>query len=291
MEWFRRKSFTPITQEKKDLPSGLWIKCEQCGEVLYTKELERRLNVCWKCENHFKITSDYYLKILLDEGTFNEVDACLESTDFLSFKDRKKYGDRLAEIQKKNGIKEAIIAGTGKIHGYKVCLGVMDFRFIGGSMGSVVGEKVKRLTELAQKDVIPLILVSTSGGARMQEGLTSLMQMAKTSAYLSRFSYEGGLFISILTDPTTAGVLASFASLGDIIIAEPGAHIGFAGPRVIKQTIGEELPEGFQSSEFVMVHGFIDMIVNRKELKETLGQLLDFHTPDGQKPQTTDSLK
>ena len=287
MDWFKRKDSGLMPQEKKELPHGLWRKCDKCDEILYEKELERHLNVCWKCQFHFQVTSDLYFKILVDKGTFEELDSNLESKDFLNFKDKKKYNERIVEAQKKSNLKDAIVIGAANIMGNPVGLGVMDFRFIGGSMGSVVGEKVKRITEYARKNQRALILVSSTGGARMQEGLTSLMQMAKTSAYLAKFSKEGGLFISILTNPTTAGVLASFASLGDINIAEPGAHIGFAGPRVIKQTIGEDLPEGFQRAEFILEHGFVDMVVSRKDLKTTLDQILNFFNGHEKRPKTT----
>ncbi len=276
MTWFKRKEKGVLTTEKKVLPDGLWIKCEQCGEVLYRQELERNLWVCNKCHFHFRIGSHHYIKILLDEGSFEEFDSELRSVDPLKFKGKKKYADQLRDAARKTGMNEAVRTGYGSIDGKKIVLAVMDFSFIGGSMGSVVGEKVTRAAERALKDDLPLVVISSSGGARMMEGAISLMQMAKTSAALARFSDRGGLYISVLTNPTTGGTTASYAMLGDINIAEPGALIGFAGPRVIKETIGQDLPEGFQRSEFVLQHGFLDMIVERQHMKETLSKLIDF---------------
>ncbi|NVM01057.1 MAG: acetyl-CoA carboxylase carboxyltransferase subunit beta [Candidatus Helarchaeota archaeon] len=283
MSWFKRSISGLLTREKKDLPKGLWVKCENCGVILYVKELRRNFNVCIKCNFHFKMGCGGYINMLVDEGSFLETDANMKSKDFLDFKGKEKYSEKLISTMRKVNLNEAIRTGFGVISGYKVVIGVMDFGFIGGSMGSVVGEKVKRSVERAMNEHLPLIIVSASGGARMMEGLTSLMQMAKTSAKIAEFSRSGGLYISILTNPTTAGVMASYAMLGDIIIAEPGALIGFAGPRVIKQTIGEDLPEGFQRSEFVLEHGFIDMIVNRREMKEKLTKILDFFIGDHNK--------
>ncbi len=276
MTWFKRKEKGVLTTEKKVLPDGLWIKCEQCGEVLYRQELERNLWVCNKCNFHFRIGSYHYIKILLDEGSFEEFDGGMKSVDPLKFKGKKKYADQLRDAIKKTGMNEAVRTGFGTINGRKIVLAVMDFSFIGGSMGSVVGEKVARATEKALENDLPLIVISSSGGARMMEGAISLMQMAKTSAALARFSDRGGLYISVLTNPTTGGTTASYAMLGDVNIAEPGALIGFAGPRVIKETIGQDLPEGFQRSEFVLQHGFLDMIVDRHEMKETLFKLIEF---------------
>ncbi len=276
MTWFKRKEKGVLTTEKKVLPDGLWIKCEQCGEVLYRQELERNLWVCNKCHFHFRIGSHHYIKILLDEGSFEEFDAELRSVDPLKFKGKKKYADQLRDAARKTGMNEAVRTGYGSIDGKKIVLAVMDFSFIGGSMGSVVGEKVTRAAERALKDDLPLVVISSSGGARMMEGAISLMQMAKTSAALARFSDRDGLYISVLTNPTTGGTTASYAMLGDVNIAEPGALIGFAGPRVIKETIGQDLPEGFQRSEFVLQHGFLDMIVERQHMKETLSKLIDF---------------
>ncbi|NOY77497.1 MAG: acetyl-CoA carboxylase carboxyltransferase subunit beta [Calditrichaeota bacterium] len=276
MAWFKRKEQGVLTTEKKILPDGLWIKCEQCGEVLYRQELERNMWVCHKCNFHFRIQSGHYIRFLLDDGSFEEFDQKMRSVDPLKFKGKKRYSDQLREAIKKTNMNEAIRTGYGKIDGQPVVLAVMDFSFIGGSMGSVVGEKVARAAERATEKKLPLIVISSSGGARMMEGAISLMQMAKTSAALARFSDQGGLYISVLTNPTTGGTTASYAMLGDVNIAEPGALIGFAGPRVIKETIGQDLPEGFQRSEFVLEHGFLDMIVHRQKMKETLSQLIRF---------------
>ncbi len=276
MAWFKRDKPGLIPQKKKEMPDGLWVKCEGCGEIIYKKQLAQNSYVCSRCNFHFRIKGDDYIKLLLDSDTFQETDATLESKDFLDFKDKRRYADRLKAAMEKTGLKDAIRIGYGKIGGIPLVFGVMDFSFIGGSMGSVVGEKVARAVDRARERKIPLIIVSASGGARMMESVISLMQMAKTSARLARFSDEGGLYISILTNPTTAGVVASYAMLGDINIAEPGALIGFAGPRVIKQTIGQDLPEGFQRAKFQLEHGFVDMVVNRQEMKETLVKILTF---------------
>jgi len=280
MEWWRRATFGLIPQKKKELPEGVWIKCDNCKESLYYKDLDNNNYVCTRCDYHFKIPSDKYISYLVDEKSFYEIDADMKSSDPLKFKDRKKYKDRLKSAMSKTGLNEAIQTGVGRIDNMPVVIGVMDFRFIGGSMGSVVGEKVKRAIEKAMELEVPLIIVSASGGARMMEGILSLMQMAKTSAKLAEFNRKNGLYISVLTNPTTAGVMASYASLGDVIIAEPDALVGFAGPRVIKQTIGEDLPKGFQRSEFLMEHGFIDIVVNRKEMKNTIARLIKFFKDD-----------
>jgi acetyl-CoA carboxylase carboxyl transferase subunit beta len=272
--WFRKpKKIKP--QPKKAVPDGLWLKCDDCGEILYRKELEKNLWICEECGHHFRISARKYVEILTDE--FIEKDSELEPNNPLEF---KEYIDKLTADRNKTGLKEAIITGEARINGHRVALGVMDFSFRGGSMGSVVGEKVKRLIYFAKDQMIPLIIVSASGGARMQEGILSLMQMAKTSSALAELSRTNIPYISILTNPTTAGVMASYASLGDIIIAEPKALLGFAGPRVIQQTINQELPQGFQTSEFVLEHGMLDAIVPRNKLKETLVKLLDFFTKD-----------
>jgi len=276
MAWFKRDKSGLIPQKKKELPNGLWLKCDNCKEVVYKKELDRNLYVCMKCGYHFQMKSTMYVKILLDDGKFEEFNAHIKSVDALKFKAQKKYSDQLKDTIKKTGSNEAVITGFGKISGYPVVFCVMDFSFIGGSMGSVVGEKVARATKVAIDKKLPLIMVSASGGARMMEGAMSLMQMAKTSAYLAKLSDSGLPFISIVTNPTTGGVSASYAMLGDVIIAEPGALIGFAGPRVIKQTIGQDLPEGFQTSEFLLKHGFVDVIFTRKEMKEKLAFMLKF---------------
>jgi acetyl-CoA carboxylase carboxyl transferase subunit beta len=273
MAWFKRLSRN-ISGEKRELPEGLWTKCENCGEIIHKSQLELNLWTCHKCNFHFRIISREYIDILIDRGTFKEMDKKMRSVDVLNFVDTKPYKDRLKEAMKNTGLNEAIVTGTGKMNGISVVIGVMDFRFIGGSMGSVVGEKVARAIEKSLKTKNPLIIVSASGGARMMESALSLMQMAKTSAMLTKLSEAGIPYISILTDPTTGGVTASYAMLGDINIAEPGALIGFAGPRVIKQATGKDLPEGFQRSEFLLEHGFIDLIVHRKELKNRVVQIL-----------------
>lgn len=276
MDWFKKAKSGLTGKEKKDIPDGLWSKCPECGEIIYTRQLEKSFWVCGSCNYHFRIPSQKYVDILLDDGKLEEYDAKLESRDPLKFKDSRKYPDRIKTAQAKAGLKDAVRAGIGMIGSIEISFVMMDFRFIGGSMGSVVGEKVARAIERSIERNIPLIIVSCSGGARMQEGILSLMQMAKTSALLAVLAQKGLPFISILTNPTTAGVMASYASLGDIIIAEPKALLGFAGPRVIQQTIGQELPEGFQSSEFFLEKGFLDKIVERSQLRETLILLLNY---------------
>lgn len=275
MSWFKRSKQNIISSEKKDLPEGSWVKCEKCGEMLHKTQLDDNYWTCNKCGYHFRIGSKEYIQILLDKGTFRETDKNLKSNDPLKFVDTKSYKSRILEAQKKTGLVDAIRTGTGEINGHKVVFGCMDFQFIGGSMGSVVGEKVARAVDRAIKLEVPLIIISQSGGARMMEAALSLMQLAKTSARLTRLNKAGLPYISILTDPTTGGVTASFAMLGDFNIAEPGALIGFAGPRVIKQAVGKDLPEGFQRSEFLLERGFIDFIVHRKELKTRVTQLLE----------------
>jgi len=272
MKWFRRRKKLKPALERKIVPDGLWQKCKDCGEILYRKELERNLFVCKKCGYHFRIGSQDYLKILLD-GELAEQDDDITTADPLRF---DGYLRKIKDTQEKKGLKEAIVTGEGVIGGFDVEVAVMDFGFSGGSMGSVVGEKVKRAILRAIENRTPLIIVSSSGGARMQEGIFSLMQMAKTGSALSELEKAKLLYISVLTDPTTAGVMASYSSIGDIIISEPGALLGFAGPRVIKQTIKQKLPEGFQRAKFLLEHGFIDMIVERKELKNTLIRILSF---------------
>ncbi len=279
MAWFTRskENISPDSQ-KKDLPDGLWEKCPSCGEIIHKKQLESNLWTCLKCGYHFRIGSSEYIEILLDTGSFKEMDKKMKSADPLEFTDTKKYSTRIQETIKKLGLNDAVRTGTGKINNIEVAFGCMDFKFIGGSMGSVVGEKIARLIDKAYKSKIPLIIVSASGGARMMEGAFSLMQMAKTSSRLARLAEVKIPYISILTDPTTGGTTASYAMLGDIHIAEPKALIGFAGPRVIKQTIGKDLPEGFQKSEFLLEHGFIDIVTPRKELKDTIYNLITFMT-------------
>lgn len=275
MAWFRRskKSITTETQ-RKDIPDGMWTKCDGCSEIIHRKQLEQQFYTCAKCNFHFRIGSKEYISILIDDGTFKEIDKKIHSTDPLDFKDSKRYKDRIKETIRKTELFDAIRTGTGKVNGIEVVIGAMDFSFIGGSMGSVVGEKVARAIQKALKYKLPLIIISSSGGARMMEGALSLMQLAKTSARLAQLSDNGIPFISVLTDPTTGGVTASYAMLGDINVAEPGALIGFAGPRVIKQTIGKDLPPGFQRAEFQLEHGFVDVVVHRKDMKETISKLL-----------------
>jgi acetyl-CoA carboxylase carboxyl transferase subunit beta len=275
MAWFKRskENISPETQ-KKELPDGLWEKCPSCNEIIHKKQLEVNLWTCIKCGYHFRIGSKEYIDILLDKNSFKELDKKMRSADPLNFEDTKKYSIRIQETIKKVGLNDAVSTGTGKLNGTEVAFGCMDFKFIGGSMGSVVGEKIARLTDRAYKNKLPLIILSSSGGARMMEGAYSLMQLAKTSSRLSKYSELGLPYISVLTDPTTGGTTASYAMLGDVHIAEPGALIGFAGPRVIKQTIGKDLPEGFQRSEFLLEQGFVDIIVPRKDLKETIYNVL-----------------
>ncbi len=277
MAWFKRskENIAPDTV-KKELPDGLWEKCPSCDEIIHRKQLELNLWTCSKCNYHFRIGSEEYIKILFDEGSFKEYDKKIRSADPLDFKDSKKYSDRINETIKKTGLNDALKSGIGKIYGKEVSLACMDFKFIGGSMGSVVGEKISRAIDRAIKNKIPVIIISASGGARMMEGAYSLMQMAKTSARLAKLAEAKLPYISIMTDPTTGGTTASYAMLGDVNIAEPKALIGFAGPRVIKQTIGKDLPEGFQTSEFLLEKGFLDLIVHRKELKQKISSLIDF---------------
>jgi acetyl-CoA carboxylase carboxyl transferase subunit beta len=275
---FGKPKYTIVRLKKKEIPQGLWTKCEGCGEVLFNKNLEENLFVCQKCDYHFSLTAPARIELIVDKGSsFNEYDPDMISLDPLEFKGPKTYKDKLAADQLSTGLKDAVITGDGLINSKKTVLVVTDSRFIMGSMGSVVGEKITRAIEAATKNKLPLIIVSGSGGgARMYEGMYSLMQMAKTSAALKYHHQAGLLFISVLTNPTMGGVMASFAGLGDIIIAEPKALIGFAGPRVIEQTIRQKLPPGFQKSEFLLDHGLIDMIVPRKSLKDTLSKMLDY---------------
>lgn len=262
--------------KKKEIPQGLWEKCTKCDEIIYTKQKEENMNMCPRCSFHYPMTAHERIKLLTDEDSFNEIDPNLVSIDTLKFEGVSSYSEKLASSTKKSGLKDAIICGTAKLSGQDYALGVMDFRFLGASMGAVVGEKVTRLTELATAKKIPLVIVTASGGARMYEGMISLMQMAKTSGALHRHAEAGLAYIVIMTHPTTAGVTASFASLGDIIIAEPEALIGFAGPRVIKDTTQAKLPEGFQTSEFLLKKGLIDRIVERKNLRTELNLLLEY---------------
>jgi len=278
MSWFKRKDNKIKDSKKKSIPDGLWDKCPSCNEILYRPELEKNLSVCHHCNHHFRVTPQVYVNLLLDSGSETHLFQNLESEDFLKFKAGKKYHQQIVTAKTKTGEKDAIKVYDGKINGQSVILAIMNFQFIGGSMGSVVGEAVSRSIQKAAELKVPLLLVCASGGARMQEGAISLMQLAKTSTKLAKFAKNGGLYIPILTDPTTGGVTASYGMLGDIILAEPGALIGFAGPRVIKQTIGQDLPKGFQRSEFLLEKGFIDHIVSRSEMKEKISTLISLLT-------------
>jgi acetyl-CoA carboxylase carboxyl transferase subunit beta len=273
MAWFRKDKKPLTAQDRRDVPTDVFDKCQGCGEILYRERLAQNLDVCPNCGHHIRIGADAYLIILLDSGTFEETHADLRAADPLKFTDLKPYPERIAAAEAK-GKSEAVITGQGKLDGIDIVIAVMDFGFIGGSMGSVVGEKVARAARAALASKRPLVVVSASGGARMQEGIYSLMQMAKTSAVLARLHDAGIPFVSILTHPTTGGVTASFSMLGDVNLAEPGALIGFAGPRVIEETIKQELPQGFQRAEFVRDHGMVDRVVDRRELKETVARIL-----------------
>ena len=278
MSWFKRikTGITTSTSEKKETPEGLWYKCPSCKTIIPSKEHEDNLWVCIKCGYHERIGSEEYFAILFDENRFEELNANLVADDPLGFVDTKKYSDRLIDSQKKTGLKDAIRTATGKLEGQPITIACMDFRFIGGSMGSVMGEKIARAIDYSIEHRTPLLIISKSGGARMMEAAFSLMQMAKTAAKLTRLSEAKIPYLSLMTDPTTGGVTASYAMLGDLNIAEPEALIGFAGPRVVKETIGKDLPKGFQTAEFVLEHGFLDFIVKRTELKQKLSQLLLF---------------
>jgi acetyl-CoA carboxylase carboxyl transferase subunit beta len=277
LAWFTRKpEETQGTPKKVVIAEGLWIKCDSCKEIMARAEVERAGRVCPKCHYPFRISSRERITLLVDAGTFEEYQTGIASVDPLTFKDTKRYRDRLKAAKQKTTMEEAVVTGVARLGGHPVVLCVFEFGFLGGSMGSVVGEKLTRAIELAIDKHVPVIIVPASGGARMQEGILSLMQMAKTSAALARLGEAGLPYFSVLTDPTTGGVTASFAMLGDVILAEPRALIGFAGPRVIAETIRQPLPEGFQRSEFLLEHGQIDMIVERRELKDTLRRLLAF---------------
>ncbi len=275
MSWFRRSQENISSDnQKKDMPEGMWVKCSSCGEIIHKGTLEQNLWVCNKCNFHFRISSKEYFSILFDDGKFKEHDAKMTSKDPLNFVDTKKYKDRVKETIKKTGMFDALRYASGKMNKKEIVIACMDFGFIGGSMGSVVGEKIARAVDKSMKSKAPLIIISASGGARMMEAAYSLMQLAKTSAKLAQLAEAKIPFVSLMTDPTTGGVTASFAMLGDINIGEPGALIGFAGPRVIKQTIGKDLPEGFQRAEFLLEKGFLDLVVHRKDLKGTIANLL-----------------
>ncbi len=279
--WFSRgKAPKPTTEEsdRLEIPGGLWTKCRGCAEMIYSRELERSRQVCPKCGYHFRLSVEQRIDLICDRHSFEEFSADLRSSDPLSFKDSLKYKERLKRAEKKAGAPDAVRAGRARIEGKPVVIGIFDFGFMGGSMGIVVGEKLTQVAEIALEEKVPAIIVSASGGARMQEGLFSLMQMAKVTAALERLGQARLPYISVLTDPTTGGVAASFAMLGDINVAEPGALIGFAGPRVIEQTIKSTLPEGFQRSEFLVEHGMVDLIVHRDELKQALSRFISYLT-------------
>ncbi|WP_338441872.1 acetyl-CoA carboxylase, carboxyltransferase subunit beta [Synechococcus elongatus IITB4] len=282
LDWFaNRRKTEPVVHDyqEREIADGLWTKCEACDALTYTKDLQANLMVCLQCGHHMRIYSDERIRQLIDPGTWQFLDEEVSPTDPLGFRDRKSYSDRLRETQAKTGLSDAVRTGLGLIEGQPVALGVMDFRFMGGSMGSVVGEKLTRLIEKGTDQRSPVIIVCASGGARMQEGMLSLMQMAKISGALERHREAGLLYLPILTHPTTGGVTASFAMLGDLIIAEPKALIGFAGRRVIEQTLREKLPDDFQTAEYLQAHGFVDAIVPRTQLKKTLAQLIRLHQP------------
>lgn len=281
-DWFanRQKTDPPIhEQQEREIADGLWTKCEVCGVLSYTKDLSGNQLVCTECGHHMRVDSEERIKQLIDDKTWKPLNEHLRPTDPLKFRDRKPYSDRLRDMQEKTGLTDAVQTGTGLLDGLPVALGVMDFSFMGGSMGSVVGEKLCRLIEHATKERFPVVIICASGGARMQEGMLSLMQMAKISGALERHREAKLLYIPVLTHPTTGGVTASFAMLGDIILAEPKATIGFAGRRVIEQTLREKLPDDFQTSEYLLQYGFVDAIVPRTQLKKTLAQLISLHQP------------
>ena len=287
MTWFKKREEEGKEgrekREKMELSDELWLKCNSCNEIVYRKVIERNLQVCPKCNYHFQIPARRRVECTVDPGTFVEYDANLTSVDLLQFKDLKRYPHRIKESQESSGQKDAVICGEARIESHPVMIGIFEFNFMGGSLGSVVGEKITRLIERAIEKRVGVIIFCASGGARMQEGILSLMQMAKTSAALGKLREARIPYISVLTDPTTGGVSASIGMLGDIIIAEPKAMIGFTGPRVIKETIRAELPEGFQRAEFLLKHGMVDLIVERKDLQHTLASLLEMLETDGQK--------
>jgi len=276
MAWFLRSKANIEEQQKREMPDGLWTKCPDCGEIMYKTELEEGFFCCKKCGYHFRIGYKEYVSIILDENTFQETNTEIRSTDPLNFVDTKPYPNRLEEGYKKTNLNDALTTGYGKINGYDVSIAIMNFSFIGGSMGSVVGEKFLRAAKYSLENKIPLLVISASGGARMQEAALSLMQMAKSASILSELDKNKIPYISLMTDPTTGGVTASYAMLGDINIAEPGALIGFAGPRVIEQTIRKKLPQGFQKSEFLLEKGFLDSVVSRKNLKDFLTKVISW---------------
>ena len=273
--WFKKLN-EPKLQKKVKIPEGLWVKCDNCKEIVYKKEVDKNLKVCPKCDYHFRISAKERIELLADAGSFAEFDADMCSGDPLNFKDSLTYPERLQANRNKSSLSEAVVSGEAAVNGFPVILTVMDFSFMGGSMGSVVGEKITRAAETALEKRIPLISIASSGGARMQEGIFSLMQMAKVSAAIGRLKDNGIPYISVLADPTFGGVAASFATIGDVIIAEPRSLIGFAGPRVIEQTMKQQLPDNFQRAEFLFEHGLIDMVVSREDMKKTLAKLIEF---------------
>jgi acetyl-CoA carboxylase carboxyl transferase subunit beta len=277
---FSKRSVADLGEKKKDMPEGLWVKCPSCGESLYEQALAKNLRVCSHCGHHFTLNSEERIAALVDEGSFEEIDANLDSVDALGFKD---YIGKVKAYQAKTGLMEAVVTGRGRIDGTQVVLAIMDFRFLGASMGSVVGEKITRAIELATNEKCAVIIFSASGGARMHEGILSLMQMAKTCGALARHGEANLPYVSVLTHPTTGGVTASFATVGDLILAEPKCMIGFAGPRVVKETTHSDLPPGFQTAEFMMEHGLVDMIVARDKMRETLAKVLKYVKPKGQR--------
>ena len=277
---FSKRTVSDLGEKKKDMPEGLWVKCPTCGESLYEQALAKNLRVCTHCGHHFTLTSEERIASLVDEGSFVETDAALDSVNALGFKD---YLGKVKAYQTKTGLTEAVVTGRGRIEGVPVVLAIMDFRFLGASMGSVVGEKITRAIELATKEKCAVIVFSASGGARMHEGILSLMQMAKTCGALAHHGEAGLPYISVLTHPTTGGVTASFATVGDLILAEPKCMIGFAGPRVVKETTHSDLPPGFQTAEFMLEHGLVDMIVPREKMRETLAKVLKYVKPKAQR--------
>jgi acetyl-CoA carboxylase carboxyl transferase subunit beta len=284
MAWFKKTREERVDKKVK-IPEGLWLKCENCKEIVYKKEIEKNLKVCPKCNYHFRITAQERLELIIDKDSFTETNPNMTSVDPLNFRDTKSYPDRIKENQSRSGLKDAVITGEALINGYPATIAIMDFSFLGGSMGSVVGEKIARAAESAIEKKMPFVTVASSGGARMQEGIYSLMQMAKVTAAIGRLKDAGIPYISILSDPTFGGVTASFAMLGDIIIAEPKSLIGFAGPRVIEQTIKQQLPENFQRAEFILEHGMIDIVASRKDLKDTLSTVIGHLSGVPQQPQ------
>ncbi|NJP10678.1 MAG: acetyl-CoA carboxylase carboxyltransferase subunit beta [Leptolyngbyaceae cyanobacterium RU_5_1] len=281
-DWFaNRQKSGPISKDRqeREIADGLWSKCEACGVLTYTKDLQANQLVCPECSHHIRVHSDERIRQLIDSNTWIAIDTQLVATDPLTFRDRKSYSDRLQETKEKTKLLDAVQTGVGRLDGLPIAFGVMDFRFMGGSMGSVVGEKLTRLIERATRERLPVVIICASGGARMQEGMLSLMQMAKISAALQRLRDARLLYIPVLTHPTTGGVTASFAMLGDIILAEPKATIGFAGRRVVEQTLREKLPDDFQTAEYLLQHGFVDAIVPRTQLKQTLARLIRLHQP------------